>query len=96
MQLIHVGYGSIVNADRVIAILGADSAPIKRAIQEARDSGRLIDATYGRKTRSVLVMDSGHLLLSALQSETVAARAGSKISGENFSLGTEDIQKEET
>ncbi len=95
MRLIHVGYGSIVNADRVIAILGADSAPIKRAIQEARDGGRLIDATYGRKTRSVLVMDSGHLLLSALQSETVAARAEGKITQESFQPETEEVLKEE-
>ena len=78
MQLLPVGYGSIVNADRVIAILSADSAPIKRSIQEARDAGKLIDATYGRKTRSVLVMDSGHLLISAIASETIAGRAGGK------------------
>lgn len=78
MQLLPVGYGSIVNADRVIAILSADSAPIKRSIQEARDAGKLIDATYGRKTRSVLVMDSGHLLIAAIASETIAGRAGGK------------------
>ena len=75
MDLINVGYGSVVNADKVLAVLNPDSAPIKRAIQEARDSGRLIDASYGRKTRSVLVLESGHLLLSGIQSETIAARA---------------------
>ena len=86
MQLIHVGYGSIVNADRVIAILGADSAPIKRAIQEARDSGRLIDATYGRKTASVLIMDSDHVVLSALSTEKLAPRLG---------MTPEEIREEE-
>ena len=86
MKLINIGFGNMVSANRLIAIVSPESAPIKRIVQEARDKGALIDATYGRKTRSVLVMDSGHLLLSALQSETVAARAGSKISGENFSL----------
>lgn len=78
MQLLSVGYGSVVNTDRIVAILDADSAPIKRAIQEAKESGKLIDATYGRKTRSVLVMDSGHLLISAIASETIAGRAGGK------------------
>ncbi len=75
MDLINVGYGSVVNADKVLAVLNPDSAPIKRAIQEARDAGRLIDASYGRKTRSVLVLESGQLLLSGSQSETIAARA---------------------
>lgn len=75
MDLINVGYDSVVNADKVLAVLNPDSAPIKRAIQEARDAGRLIDASYGRKTRSVLVLESGHLLLSGIQSETIAARA---------------------
>ena len=78
MELINVGYGSIVNADRVVVILNAESAPIKRAIQEAREAGRLIDATYRRKTRSVLVMDSGHNVLSGLQSETIGVRATGK------------------
>ncbi len=78
MELINVGYGSIVNADRVVVILNAESAPIKRAIQEAREAGKLIDATYGRKTRSVLVMDSGHIVLSGLQSETIGVRATGK------------------
>ena len=78
MELINVGYGSTVNSDRVIAVLNAESAPIKRTIQEARDAGKLIDATYGRKTRSVLVMDSGHILLSGIQSETIASRASGR------------------
>ena len=74
MQLIHVGYGSIVNADRVIAILSAESAPIKRIVQDSRERGALIDATCGRKTRTVIIMDSDHVVLSALQLETVANR----------------------
>ena len=96
MKLINIGFGNMVSANRLVAIVSPESAPIKRIIQDAKERGTLIDATYGRKTRSVLVMDSGHLLLSALQSETVAARAGSKMPAESLSLETEDIQKEET
>ena len=65
MKLINIGFGNMVSANRLIAIVSPESAPIKRIVQEARDKGALIDATYGRKTRSVLVMDSGHLLLAA-------------------------------
>ncbi|MBQ4383534.1 MAG: DUF370 domain-containing protein [Firmicutes bacterium] len=82
MDLINVGYGSVVNADKVLAVLNPDSAPIKRAVQEARDAGKLIDASYGRKTRAVLVLESGHLLLSGIQSETIAARAAANITEE--------------
>lgn len=78
MKLINVGFGNMVSAGRLIAIVGPDSAPIKRMVQEARDGGTLIDATYGRRTRAVLIMDSDHIILSALQPETVAARAGGK------------------
>jgi len=78
MRLINVGFGNMVSAGRVIAIVGPDSAPIKRMIQESRDNGSLIDATYGRRTRAVLIMDSDHVVLSALQPETVAARAGGR------------------
>ena len=78
MKLINVGFGNMVSAGRLIAIVGPDSAPIKRMIQEARDSGDLIDATYGRRTRAVLIMDSDHIVLSALQPETVAGRVGGK------------------
>ena len=78
MQLINIGYGNMVSASRVIAIVAPDSAPIKRIVQDARDRGRLIDATYGRRTRAVIVMDSDHVILSAIQPETIAARlAGS-------------------
>ncbi|MCI8868987.1 MAG: DUF370 domain-containing protein [Lawsonibacter sp.] len=74
MKLINIGFGNMVSAGRLIAIVSPDSAPIKRMVQEARDSGVLIDATYGRRTRAVLIMDNDHLVLSALQPETVANR----------------------
>ena len=75
MKLINIGFGNVVAAARVIAIISPDSAPVKRIIQEARDKNILIDATYGRRTRAVLVMDSNHVVLSAIQPETVAQRA---------------------
>ena len=74
MKLINIGLGNMVSAGRLIAIVSPDSAPIKRMVQEARDRGVLIDATYGRRTRAVLIMDNDHLVLSALQTETVANR----------------------
>ena len=77
-RLINIGFGNIVAANRIIAIVSPDSAPIKRIIQEARDKGILIDATYGRRTRAVVITDSGHVVLSAVQPETVAHRFTSK------------------
>ena len=74
IKLINIGFGNIVSANRVVAIVSPESAPIKRIIQEARDRGRLIAATYGRRTRAVVVMDSDHVILSAVQPETVAHR----------------------
>ena len=74
MKLINIGYGNLVSAGRVIAIVSPESAPIKRMIQDARDSGSLIDATYGRRTRAVIITDSGHIILSAIQTETIAGR----------------------
>lgn len=74
MQLINIGFGNIVSANRIISIVSPDSAPIKRLVQEAKDSRMAIDATYGRRTRAVIVMDSGHIILSAVQPETVAGR----------------------
>lgn len=74
MQLINIGFGNIVSADRIISIVSPESAPIKRIIQEAKDSKTAIDATYGRRTRSVIIMDSGHVILSAVQPETIASR----------------------
>ena len=78
MKLINIGFGNIVAANRVIAIVSPESAPIKRVIQEARDANILIDATYGRKTRAVGIADSGHIILSAVQPETVAGRLSDK------------------
>ena len=75
MKLIHVGFGSLVSADRVVAVVSPDSAPIKRMAQEARERGVLIDATYGRRTKSVLIMDNDHVVLSALTPEVIASRA---------------------
>ncbi|MFE8695239.1 extracellular matrix/biofilm regulator RemA [Cytobacillus sp. FJAT-53684] len=74
IKLINIGFGNIVSANRIISIVSPESAPIKRVIQDARDRGSLIDATYGRRTRAVIVMDSDHVILSAVQPETVAHR----------------------
>lgn len=74
MQLINIGFGNIVSANRIIAIVSPESAPIKRIVQEAKEKGNAVDATYGRRTRAVLIMDSGHIILSAVQPETVAGR----------------------
>ncbi|HEX9063108.1 MAG TPA: DUF370 domain-containing protein [Clostridia bacterium] len=78
MKLINIGFGNIVSANRLVAIVSPESAPIKRIIQEARDRGMLIDATYGRRTRAVIVTDSDHIILSAVQPETVAHRLNVK------------------
>ena len=78
MKLVNIGFGNQVAVNRVIAVVAPDSAPVKRLVQDARDQSRLIDATAGRKTRCVLVMDDGHIVLSAIQPETVAARLGSE------------------
>ena len=67
LQLINIGFGNIVSAQRIVTIIGPESAPIKRIIQEGKEKGVVIDATYGRRTRAVLIMDSGHIVLSALQ-----------------------------
>ncbi|HJV31817.1 MAG TPA: DUF370 domain-containing protein [Bacillales bacterium] len=74
IKLINIGFGNIASANRIISIVSPESAPIKRIIQDARDRGALIDATYGRRTRAVIVMDSDHVILSAVQPETVANR----------------------
>ena len=85
MKLINIGFGNMVSASRLITIVSPESAPIKRIIQDARDNGVLIDATYGRRTRAVIVMDSGHVVLSAIQPETVANRF----------IQTDEIEEEE-
>ena len=78
IRFINIGFGSIVSAQRIVAIVGPDSAPIKRIVQEARDRNMLNDATYARRTRAVLVTDSDHVILSAVQPETVAHRLNIK------------------
>ncbi len=90
MRLINIGFGNMVSANRLIAIVSPESAPIKRIIQEARDKGVLIDATYGRRTRAVLITDSDHVILSAIQPETVANRIVDHEQDED-----EDIEDEE-
>lgn len=75
IRLINIGFGNMIAADRIIAIVSPDSAPVKRLIQEARDRKTVIDATQGRRTRAVIQMDSDHLVLSAIQPETIAGRA---------------------
>ena len=87
MELINIGFGNLVSAQRLISIVGPDSAPVKRLNQESRDRGMLIDATYGRKTASVLIMDSDHVILSALSTEKLAPRLGLRV--EDF--GKEDV-----
>ena len=74
MKLINIGFGNMVNADRVIGIVSPDSAPIKRIVQDAREKGALIDASYGRRTRAVLIMDSDHVILSGIPLESIAGR----------------------
>jgi len=81
MQLINIGFGNIVNSNKIVSIVSPESAPIKRIIQDAKDNKMAVDATYGRRTRAVLIMDSGHVILSAVQPETVAGRLD-KIEGE--------------
>ncbi len=76
MKLINIGFGNMVSSDRLVAIVSPDSAPIKRLIQVAKERGMLIDATQGRRTRAVIITDSEHVILTYLQSETVAAKLG--------------------
>ena len=78
IRLVNIGFGNMVSANRLIAVISPESAPVKRIVSEARSRGNLLDATFGRKTRAVLVMDSGHIVLSAIHPETVANRLGSK------------------
>ena len=86
MQLINIGFGNMVSSARLLAIVSPDSAPIKRVIQEAKDRGMLIDASFGRRTRSVVIMDSDHVILSAIQPEVLAGRAGSRVEEEGEEL----------
>ena len=74
MKLVNIGFGNVVSAERIITVVSPESAPIKRVVREAEDNGTLVNATYGRRTRAVIVMDSGHTVLSAIQPETIASR----------------------
>ncbi len=84
MKFINIGYGNIVSAERIIAIVSPDSAPIRRLIQESRDKGKLIDSTYGRRTRAVIITDSEHVILSSVQPETMANRIGTSDTDEDI------------
>lgn len=84
IKLVNIGFGNIVSANRIISIVSPESAPIKRLVQEARDKSMLIDATYGRRTRAVIVTDSGHVILSSVQPETVANRLSNKENSKEF------------
>ena len=89
MQFINIGFGNLISSERLVAIVSPDSAPIKRMVQESRERGMLIDATYGRKTASIFIMDSDHVILSAVQPETVANRVDSEEDGQ------EDMEDDE-
>lgn len=95
MKVINIGFGNIISATRLIAIVSPESAPIKRIITEARDKGMLIDATYGRRTRAVIIMDSQHVILSAVQPETVANRLDKDIPETTEEFVSEEIEEEE-
>ena len=85
MKFVNVGFNNMINGERVIAVISSDSSPAKRLIQEARDSGRAIDCTCGRKTRCIVIMDSDHIILSAIQNETVSQRLDGSADDENES-----------
>jgi len=90
MKLVNIGFGNMVAAERIVAVVSPESAPIKRIITDAREKGRLVDATYGRRTRAVIITDSEHTVLSAIQPETVAGR----IAGRGDKAETEDADYE--
>lgn len=82
MQLVNIGFGNIVSANKIVTIVTPEAAPIKRMVQEAKDNKTVIDATCGRRTRAVLIMDSGHIILSSVQPETIASRIDKDLSKE--------------
>ena len=91
MKFINVGFGNMVAADRVVALANPDSAPIKRLIQDSKDDGRAIDVTCGRRTRAVIITDSEHVILSAIQTETIANRLDSSVQAEDEESAEEDL-----
>lgn len=90
MKLVNIGFGNMINASRLVSVVNPDSAPIKRLIQECKEKGNLIDATQGRRTRAVIIMDSDHVVLSYLQAETVANR----LNGDSGEMYTEEDEDE--
>ena len=90
MKLINIGFGNMISADRLVAIVSPESAPIKRIIQEAKEKGTLIDATHGRRTRAVVITDSDHIILTYLQSETLANRIADENSIDDTSEDNDD------
>ena len=92
MKFIHIGYRNLVAAERIVALAAPDSAPIRRLIQDSREQGRAIDCTCGKKTKSVLITDSDHILLSALPPETLAARMGEGAEAEADETGIEEAE----
>ena len=92
MKFINVGFGNMVSAERIVVIAGPDSAPIKRLVQDARDAGRVIDVTCGRRTRAVLLTDSEHVILSAIQTETISNRI---LGGSDSGTGEKEEEEEE-
>ncbi len=84
MQLVNIGFGNVVSANRIVSIVSPEAAPIKRIVQESKDAKTAIDATCGRRTRAVLIMDSGHIILSAVQPETIASRLDKDIAKEEI------------
>ncbi|MBQ0125907.1 MAG: DUF370 domain-containing protein [Clostridiales bacterium] len=91
MRLINIGYGNMVADNRVISVVSPDSAPIKRLVQDAKEAGRVIDVSCGRRTRAVIITDSDHVILSAVQAETIACR----ISGDKYDEDDEDEEDDE-
>lgn len=94
-KLIHIGFGNIINAEKIVAIVSPDSAPIKRMVQGAKEKGTVIDATQGRKTKAVMVMENGSVVLSALMPETIAGRAVSEKQLKNMDSHQGEKTKEE-
>lgn len=86
MQLVNIGFGNVVSANKIVAIVSPEAAPVKRIVQEAKDEKTAIDATCGRRTRAVLIMDSGHVILSAIQPETIAARLDKNITNDDTNI----------
>lgn len=86
MQLVNIGFGNVVSANKIVSIVSPEAAPIKRIVQEAKDEKTAIDATCGRRTRAVLIMDSGHIILSAIQPETIAARLDKNITNDDTNI----------